>query len=77
MECDLPTIFVSIPAYRDIEAQHTINCLFDTAKYPQRVFVGVFHQIKDGDKIDVFPSSRPNQVRELRIDADQATGSLI
>ena len=68
------SIFVSIPAFRDVEAQHTIACLFDNAAHPDRVFVGVFHQIKPGDQVDRIPYPRPQQVREKRIDADEATG---
>lgn len=57
------SIFVSLPAYRDVEAQHTIQCLFDTAARPERVSVGVFHQCKPGDEIDRIGYARPLQVR--------------
>nr|BDC16454.1 glycosyltransferase [Sicyoidochytrium minutum DNA virus] len=40
------TIFVSVPAYRDDECQHTITDIFHKAKYPERIYVGVVQQIK-------------------------------
>lgn len=70
------SIFVSIPAYRDTEAQHTIDCLFATAGHPERVFVGVLHQLEDEDHASMFrvPYARPHQVRQLIIPAAEATG---
>ena len=38
------TIFVSIPSYRDPECQYTIQNLFQTATFPERIFVGVCMQ---------------------------------
>jgi hypothetical protein len=57
------SVFVSIPSFRDVEAQHTIACLFENARHPERVFVGVFHQIKPDDPINRVGYSRPDQVR--------------
>ncbi len=39
-----PTIFVQIPSYRDPECQWTIKDLFEKAKHPKQVFVGVCWQ---------------------------------
>ena len=38
------TIFVSLSVYRDLEAQHTLRSLFENAKDPSRVFVGICWQ---------------------------------
>ena len=65
------TIFVMIPSYRDSEAQHTIACLFDTASHPERVSVGVCHQVEPGD--DVFGPPR-HAVRQIVLPASAATG---
>ena len=43
------TIFVSIAAYRDPEAPHTIADLFAKAAHPSRIFVGACFQCGDGD----------------------------
>ena len=40
------TIFVSLRVYRDLEAQHTLRSLFQNAKDPSRVFVGICWQYK-------------------------------
>ncbi len=72
----LPSIFVSIPSYRDSEAQHTIACLFEQARWPGRVFVGVYHQVKCPEDDGVFrvASPLPDNVRSMVVDADEATG---
>jgi Glycosyltransferase (GlcNAc) len=41
---DTDRIFVSIAAYRDSECSHTIRDLFDKARFPHRLFVGVLWQ---------------------------------
>jgi [Skp1-protein]-hydroxyproline N-acetylglucosaminyltransferase len=71
-----PTIFVSVPSYRDGEAQHTIACLYEQARWPERVFVGVYHQVKAGEDAAVFrvPAPLPDNVRSLVVDAEEATG---
>lgn len=38
------TIFVSVPSYRDIDCKMTLKNLFDNAKYPDLIYVGVFEQ---------------------------------
>jgi len=44
-----PTIFVSIPSYRDPECQYTVLDLFRKAKFPERVRIGICWQ-KDHDE---------------------------
>ena len=39
------TIFVAIPSYRDSETWPTIYSLLQTAKYPERVYIGVVWQV--------------------------------
>ena len=70
------SIFVGIPSFRDSEAQHTIANLFDTAKDPNNVFIGVFHQLAEEDKDTCFriPYKYPENVREEIIDCKEATG---
>jgi len=43
-EPQLPRIFVSVVSYRDPEAVHTLEDLFEKAAHPERVFVGVVWQ---------------------------------
>lgn len=38
------TIFISIPSYRDKDCKNTLRNIFHKAKYPQRLYVGVFTQ---------------------------------
>ena len=60
-----PTIFVQIASYRDVECQHTVKDLFEKAKYPGRVFVGICWQYVKGEDDSCFevPYPRPEQVR--------------
>ena len=44
-----PTIFMSIAAYREQRGARTIASAFANAKYPQRLFVGLYQQ-RDPDK---------------------------
>lgn len=48
---DERTIFVAIASYRDWQCRHTIESIFNRAKYPHRIRVGVVDQILDGDDI--------------------------
>ena len=72
-----PRIFVSIAAYRDPECQHTVKELFESAKDPERIFVGIVWQ---GDKDEdrhcfEVPAPRPKQVRLLEVDWRQSRGT--
>lgn len=49
MDNNLPTIFVSIASYRDENCPRTLRSLYDNAKFPQRVFVGICQQNKFSD----------------------------
>ena len=51
------TIFVSLRVYRDLEAQHTLRSLFENAKEPSRVFVGICWQYKTETTTEVSPIS--------------------
>lgn len=52
-ECPLNerTIFVAIASYRDWQCRYTIESIFNRAKYPHRIRVGVVDQIVDGDDV--------------------------
>jgi [Skp1-protein]-hydroxyproline N-acetylglucosaminyltransferase len=70
------TIFVSIPSYRDPECQYTIQNIFETATYPERVFIGVcmqYDRITDTNCF-ILPPKRPNQVRMIHMDHRDAKG---
>eukprot|EP00406_Dinophysis_acuminata_P004349 CAMPEP_0179215976 /NCGR_PEP_ID=MMETSP0797-20121207/3139_1 /TAXON_ID=47934 /ORGANISM="Dinophysis acuminata, Strain DAEP01" /LENGTH=726 /DNA_ID=CAMNT_0020922117 /DNA_START=5 /DNA_END=2182 /DNA_ORIENTATION=- len=49
-----PTIFVSIPSYRDPECQYTVLDLFRKARCPRRVFVGICWQADRGEDSRCF-----------------------
>ena len=57
-------IFVSIAAYRDLEARNTINDLFAKATYRDRIFAGVFSQIDHRTDLGLVIGHRRN-VREM------------
>jgi [Skp1-protein]-hydroxyproline N-acetylglucosaminyltransferase len=75
----LPTIFVSVPSYRDPECVKTVADLFDKAQYPQRIIVGVCQQNEPSD-VDCVDSSVAQlflpQIRVLRLSASEAKGPV-
>jgi hypothetical protein len=63
------TIFVQIASYRDPELQHTLQDLFQKAKKPANIFVGICHQydMKGEEDKHLFEVPFPRQ-EQLRID---------
>lgn len=91
-ETDAPSIFVSVPSYRDKETPRTLQQLFAKARYPGRVTVLVNEQNITGlpprgrlfgDPADVgatkFPgaSRYARQIRLLQQPASQAKGPIV
>jgi len=66
-----PRIFVNIAAYRDTECQWTVKDLFEKARAPERIFVGLCWQFVPEEDQDCFlvPSPRPEQTRIVEFDA--------
>ncbi len=70
-----PRIFVHIPSYRDRECQWTVKDLFEKAKRPDRIFVGICWQTLPEEDEDCFlVRARPDQVRELHFHIREARG---
>lgn len=68
-------IFVQIPSYRDTETQWTLKDLFEKAKHPERIFVGVCWQVIPELDQDCFLFEvRPDQVRNKFFHAKDARG---
>jgi len=69
-------IFVSIACYRDPECQWTVKDLFEKAKYPERIFVGICWQfISYKDQNCFVVETRPAQVRRINFDALESKGA--
>lgn len=73
------TIFVNLPSYRDPECVKTLADIFEKAKYPGRIFVGVCQQ-NDPDDKDCMESSTAlrfkENIRILRLESDKAKGPV-
>lgn len=73
------SIFVSIPSYRDPECHRTLSDLFEKAKYPGRVFVGVCQQNEPED-IDCMQSKTAHRfqqnIRIMTIPSGEAKGPM-
>jgi hypothetical protein len=74
-----PRIFVQIPSYRDRECQWTVKDLFDKARHPERVFVGICWQFDPETDQGCFdPAADPGihaaRVRRVDFHASQAIG---
>ena len=70
-----PRIFVNIAAYRDTECQWTVKDLFEKARHPARLSVGLCWQFVPGDDEDCFLfQTRPDQVRKIELHAKDSRG---
>jgi hypothetical protein len=76
---ELPSIFVSIPAFRDDECKYTIQDLYLKAAFPGRINVGVYWQHEDEDGVCSWGLPRPNlthscEVRVISVGSKAAKG---
>jgi hypothetical protein len=55
------TIFVAIPSYRDVETFPTIKSLFETAAFPERIYIGVVFQV-DTSSSSTSPNNEVDQL---------------
>ena len=70
-----PRIFVAIASHRDSECKWTVKDLFDKARYPDRINVGICLQNNPRDKDMDAPTDRPQQVRITRVNAHDSKGA--
>jgi len=70
-------IFVAIASYRDPECQWTIKSLFEKAKCPERIRVGVLWQTipEEDNHCFIEPYLYPNQVDEIFVHIVHAKGA--
>ena len=68
-----PSIFVSIPSYRDGECSKTLESLFTKADLPQRVYVGLCQQNKE-DAEDCACLLHASQIRTITLSHTAARG---
>ena len=76
-------IFVSIASYRDDVCISTINSLYENAKYPDKVFVGICQQNYEDIDMDclnndklTFDKKLKNNIRIIRIPYYDAKGPV-
>ena len=70
------TIFVSIPSYRDKDCKDTLKQLYESAKNPELVYVGVLTQNKDDSESCIVKNKFTDNIRHLNIDYKEAKGPL-
>lgn len=81
-EKKLDSIFVSIPSYRDKDCKDTMTRLFQKAKYPQRIYIGVFMQNSENPDEQCthdtasIPTMYKHHIRYLHTDYRHAKGPL-
>lgn len=70
-------LFVAIASYRDRECQWTIKDLLESARYPDRINVGVCWQFDADLDQDCFqvPAPRPAQVKVINVNLADARGA--
>ena len=70
------TIFVSIPSYRDKDCKNTLKQLYESAKNPELIYVGVLTQNKDDSESCIIKNKFSDNIRNLNIDYKDAKGPL-
>ncbi|KAK1744184.1 glycosyltransferase (GlcNAc) [Skeletonema marinoi] len=86
---DERTIYVAIASYRDYQCRDTVTSIFERAKHPDRIRVGVIDQIMDGEDIHCDAPHEPcsenpeqmlckykNQLDILQVDPLLAVGPV-
>jgi [Skp1-protein]-hydroxyproline N-acetylglucosaminyltransferase len=72
------TIFVSVASYRDAECSMTLDTLFNGADFPNRIFVGVCEQNKQGatEELCISPAVMKyvKNIRTMNMDYTKAKG---
>ena len=69
------TIFVNIAAYRDAEAYPTIMDLFEKAKHPENIHVGICWQYNTLREEPFLIGDRKHQVSVINLDYQKAKGA--
>ncbi len=83
----LPTIYVGIASYRDFRCVQTLENLFERAKYPQRLFVGIVDQIDssgedipcqlDCTTVGISEEICKHQIRYYKLEASLSMGPTL
>ncbi|KAJ3065455.1 N-acetylglucosaminyltransferase, partial [Quaeritorhiza haematococci] len=68
-----PTIFVAIASYRDKDCKNTLSNLFDNAKNPERVYVGLCEQNDPNHPLESCGGTGP-RVRQITMHSKDARG---
>jgi hypothetical protein len=75
------TIFVSVASYRDAECSRTLETIFGKADHPDRIFVGICEQNKNGElgELCIGPNIQKysDQIRILKMDHKEAKGPTL
>ena len=69
------SIFISIASYRDKNCNSTIKSIYNNAKYPEYIYIGICQQNKDTD-IDCLHDINNNNIKIIRIDYKDAKGPI-
>ena len=67
-------IFVSVASYRDTLCSKTLESMFSRARYPMRVFVGVFEQNAEASETCTVDAKYQANVRVTSVHAREARG---
>ena len=71
------TIFISLANYRDNDCKNTLKHIFENAKNPENIFVGVLSQYKkDDEACELRKHQYAYNIRYMNVDESQAAGPL-
>lgn len=71
------TIFISLANYRDDDCKNTLAHIFENAKYPENIFVGVLSQYKENqESCELKSHPHAYNIRYMNVDESQAAGPL-
>jgi len=69
------TIFISIASYRDKNCNLTIKSIYNNARFPENIYIGICQQNKNTD-IDSLHDITNNNIKIIRIDYTEAKGPV-
>ena len=70
------TIFVSIASYRDKLCIDTVNNIYENAKYPDNIYIGICQQNKEDEDDDCLENINNPRIKITRISYKDAKGPV-
>lgn len=70
------TIFISIASYRDVDCSNTVNSIYNNAKYPNNIYLGICEQNSDNIQEECIDKNFKynDNIKKVRLSYKEAKG---